>query len=96
VQQWINIGAFRLAPAGTFGKRRPQQPDCAFLQKPGRRRKPPVPVWATVALQFRAEASTPQSPEPGCPGSDLDTPSFGSIQQAEAARQLQFGLKIRF
>ena len=97
VQQWINIGAFALAPAGTFGnggRNNLIAPSFKNLDVAVSRL---FPVTERLAIQFRAEAFNAfNHPNLDAPVQTFDTPSFGSIQQAEAARQLQFGLKIRF
>ncbi len=97
VQQWINIGAFALAPAGTFGNGGRNN----LIAPPFKNLDVAVsrlfPVRERLAIQFRAEAFNAfNHPNLDAPVQTFDTSSFGSIQQAEAARQLQFGLKIRF
>jgi len=49
------------------------------------------------AIQFRAEAfNTFNHPNLDAPNQTVDGGAFAAIPVAEAARQLQFGLKIRF
>ena len=50
-----------------------------------------------VSLQFRVEAfNTFNHPNFDAPVQTFDNPSFGTIQVAEASRQMQFGLKVRW
>ncbi len=97
VQQWINIGAFALAPAGTFGNAGRNN----LIAPPFKNLDAVVsrvfPVRESVSIQLRVEAfNATNHPNFDAPVQTFDNPSFGSIQQAEAARQLQFGLKVRF
>jgi hypothetical protein len=97
VQQWINIGAFALATAGTFGNAGRNN----LIAPPFKNLDVAVsrvfPIRDLLAIQFRAEAfNSFNHPNFDAPVQTFDSPSFGSIQQAEAARQLQFGLKVRF
>jgi hypothetical protein len=97
VQQWINTSAFALAPAGTFGNAGRNN----LIAPPFKNLDVAVSrtfaIREQIAMQFRAEAFNAfNHPNFDAPVQTFDTPSFGSIQQAEAARQLQFGLKVRF
>ena len=97
VQQWINTSAFALAPAGTFGNAGRNN----LIAPPFKNLDVAVSrlfaIREQIAMQFRAEAFNAfNHPNFDAPAQTFDSPSFGSIQQAEAARQLQFGLKVRF
>jgi len=97
VQQWINVSAFQLAPAGTYGNAGrnnligPSWKNVDLVVSRTFR------VTERIAAQFRVEAFNAfNHPNFDLPVQTFDTPSFGSIPSAEAARQLQFGLKIKF
>jgi hypothetical protein len=97
VQQWMNIGAFALAPAGTFGNAGRNNLIAPPLKNLDVAVSRVFPIRDLLAIQFRAEAfNSFNHPNFDAPVQTFDSPSFGSIQQAEAARQLQFGLKVRF
>lgn len=97
VQQWINVSAFQLAPAGTFGNGGRNN-----LIGPGQKNLDLVLGRRFVfsdrwSAQFRVEAfNLSNHPNFAGPNQTVDNPSFGSITSALAPRQLQFGLKIRF
>jgi hypothetical protein len=97
VQQWINTSAFALATAGTFsnaGRNNLIAPPFKNLDVAVSRL---FAIREQIAVQFRAEAFNAfNHPNFDAPVQTFDSPSFASIQQAEAARQLQFGLKVRF
>ncbi len=97
VQQWININAFELAPAGTFGNEGRNNLIAPSFKNLDAVVSRTFHIWESVMMQFRVEAFNAfNHPNLDAPVQTFDTPSFGQIQQAEAARQLQFGLKIRF
>jgi carboxypeptidase family protein len=97
VKQWINTDAFKLATAGTFGNEGRNNLIAPPLKNLDLVVSRNFKIWENVGMQFRVEAFNAfNHPYFNSPVQTFDNPSFGSIQQAEAARQLQFGLKIRF
>ncbi|HEY2016407.1 MAG TPA: TonB-dependent receptor [Bryobacteraceae bacterium] len=97
VQQWINTSAFALAPAGTFGNAGRNNLFAPPFKNLDAVVSRVFPIRETLAIQLRIEAfNATNHPNFDAPVQTFDNPSFGSIQQAEAARQLQFGLKIKF
>ena len=55
------------------------------------------PVGERIRFQFRAEMFNAfNHVNFGVPGTTLDSPNFGAINAADAARVIQFGLKINF
>jgi hypothetical protein len=97
VQQWINTGAFVLAPAGTFGNAGRNNLIAPAFENLDLVLSRVFQMRDRLAVQFRVEAfNTFNHPNFDAPVQTLDNPSFGSIQTAEAARQLQFGLKLKF
>jgi hypothetical protein len=97
VQQWINVSAFQIAPAGTFGnggRNNLIAPAFKNLDLVLGRRFVITERWS---VQFRAEAfNLANHPNFDAPAQTVDNPSFGSIPSAQSPRQIQFGLKIRF
>jgi len=97
VQQWINTSAFRVAPFGTFGNAGRN-----ILTGPGFKTldfmlSRVFTITERVSLQFRAESfNIANHPNFDLPSQNVNVPGFGSITQAEAPRQNQFGLKLRF
>ncbi len=97
VQQWINASAFVVAPAGTFGNAGRN-----ILIGPGFKTldfmlSRVFTITERVSLQFRAESfNIANHPNFDLPSQNVNVPGFGSITQAEAPRQNQFGLKLRF
>jgi hypothetical protein len=97
VQQWINTSAFAVAPAGTFGNAGRN-----ILIGPGFKTldfmlSRVFTITERVSLQFRAESfNIANHPNFDLPSQNVNVPGFGSITQAEAPRQNQFGLKLRF
>ena len=97
VQQWINVNAFRLAPFGTFGNEGRNN-----LISPGWKNVDVVlsrnfQLLERLSLQFRAESfNVANHPNFDLPAQTFGVPGFGSITSAEAPRQIQFGLKVRF
>ena len=89
--------AWALAPAGTFGNAGRNNiigPSFKNLDVVLSR---VFQIRERLAMQFRVEAFNAfNHPNLDAPVQTFDNPSFGSVQVAEAARQLQFGLKIRF
>ncbi len=97
VQQWINVSAFQLAPAGTFGNEGrnniigPGLKNLDFLLSRVFR------VTEKISIQFRAEAfNIANHPNFDQPAQTFGVAGFGSITSAEPPRQLQFGAKVRF
>lgn len=94
---WINPCAFVLAPAGTYGNGGrnniigPSFKNLDFVVSRV------FKVRERLAVQFRVEAfNLFNHPNFDLPSQTVDTSTFGSIPSAAAARQLQFGLKIKF
>ena len=95
--QWINTGAFALALPGTFGNAGRNNLIAPGFENLDLVVSRLVRIRERLAVQLRVEAfNTFNHPNFDAPVQTFDNPSFGSIQQAESARQLQFGLKIRF
>jgi len=97
VQQWINVSAFQLAPAGTLGNEGrnvligPSFKNLDVVLSRNFR------VTEGLAAQFRVESfNVANHPNFLQPSQTFGVPGFGSITSAEAPRQVQFGLKIRF
>jgi hypothetical protein len=97
VQQWINVSAFQLAPFGTFGNAGRNNligPGLTNLDLSLARN---FQIVERVSLQFRAESfNIANHPNFDLPSQTFGVPGFGSITSAEAPRQIQFGLKLRF
>jgi hypothetical protein len=97
VQQWINVSAFQLAPAGTFGNAGRNN-----LIGPGLTNLDLVlsrnfQIMERFGLQFRAESfNLANHPNFDLPSQTFGVPGFGSITAAEAPRQIQFALRARF
>jgi Carboxypeptidase regulatory-like domain len=97
VQQWINVSAFQLAPYGTFGNAGRNN-----LIGPGLTNLDVVlsrnfQIKERFGIQFRAEAfNVANHPNFDLPSQTFGVPGFGSIPSAEAPRQVQFGLKVKF
>jgi hypothetical protein len=97
VQQWINISAFALSPAGTFGNAGRNNLIAPGFENLDLVLSRVIQVRERLGVQIRVEAfNTFNHPNFDSPVQTFDNPSFGSIQQAEASRQLQFGLKLKF
>jgi hypothetical protein len=97
VQEWINVNAFQLAPYGTFGNSGRNNlvgPGLTNLDLSLARN---FQLWERFSLQFRAESfNLANHPQLDLPSQTFGVPGFGSIPSAEAPRQLQFALKLRF
>ena len=97
VQQWINTAAFQLAPAGTFGNAGRNNLIAPAYENLDLVLSRMFAIRERVSLQFRVEAfNTFNHPNFDAPVQTFDNPSFGTIQVAEASRQMQFGLKVRW
>jgi hypothetical protein len=97
VQQWINTDAFGLAPAGTFGNAGRNNLIAPAFENLDLVVSRVFLIRERLAVQFRVESfNALNHPNFDAPVQTFDNPSFGTIQQAESARQLQFGLKIKF
>ena len=108
VAQWINPEAFA-NPAGEFGTA-PRN----LLRGPGIWQidlgaAKSIPLWERADLEFRSEfCNLFNHPQPGPPGSTLETSGFGSIQQtvntttpvspvgSGTPREIQFALRLDF
>lgn len=96
--QWFNTAAFQAAPAGQSGSaprnsvRGPGMinTDLSFVKR--------VPFGGTKAVELRIEGfNIFNRVNLGVPVTDLSSSSFGRIQAtATNARELQFGVKVRF
>ena len=97
VQQWINVNAFQLAPAGTFGnegRNAVMGPGLVNLDVSLSR---VFKVSERLAIQFRAESfNVVNHPNFDQPSQTFGVAGFGSITAAEAPRQIQFAAKVRF
>ncbi len=97
VQQWINVNAFQLAPAGTLGnagRNNLISPGLINLDLSLARN---FQIVERVSLQFRAESfNIANHPNFDLPAQTFGVPGFGSVTSAEAPRQIQFAAKIRF
>jgi hypothetical protein len=97
VAQWINVSAFQLAPYGTFGNAGRNNligPGLTNLDLSLARN---FQLVERFSLQFRAEAfNLANHPQFDLPSQTFGVPGFGSITSAEAPRQIQFALKLRF
>jgi hypothetical protein len=97
VQQWINVSAFTLAPAGTFGNAGRNNLISAPWKNLDLVLSRSFQFKERYAAQLRFEAfNVANHPNFDQPLQTLDSPGFGSIPSAEAARQLQIALKVRF
>jgi hypothetical protein len=96
-QAWINPCAFQIAPAGTFGnagRNNITGPSFKNLDLVVSR---VFKIRENLSMQFRVEAFNAfNHPNFDLPVQTVDSSTFASIPSAQAARQLQFGLKIRF
>ena len=97
VQQYINVSAFQLAPAGTFGNAGRNNligPSWVNLDVVLSR---VFRITETISIQFRAESfNVANHPNFDLPSQTFGVPGFGSITSAEPPRNIQFGLKVRF
>ena len=97
VAQWINVNAFQLAPFGTFGNSGRNNligPGLVNLDLSLARN---FQILERLSLQFRAESfNLANHPNFDLPSQTFGVPGFGSITAAEAPRQIQFGMKLRF
>jgi hypothetical protein len=97
VQQWINVSAFQLAPAGTFGNAGRNNVEGPGLTNLDISLSRIFKVTERIAIQFRAESfNVANHPNFDQPSQTFGVAGFGSIPSAEAPRQLQFGAKVRF
>ena len=94
---WFNPCAFALAPAGTFGNEGRNNLIAPSWKNLDVVMSRVFHIWENVFMQLRVEAFNAfNHPNFDLPVQTFDNASFGSIPAAEAARQLQFGLKLRF
>ena len=94
---WFNPCAFALAPAGTFGNEGRNNLIAPSWKNLDVVMSRVFHIWENVSMQLRVEAFNAfNHPNFDLPVQTFDNASFGSIPAAEAARQLQFGLKLRF
>ncbi len=94
---WINPCAFQLAPAGAFGNAGRNNVTAPSFKNLDLVLSRNFKVTERMSVQFRAEAfNLANHPNLDLPVQQVDNAAFGSIQSAEAPRQIQFGLKIRF
>jgi hypothetical protein len=95
--QWLNINAFQLAPAGTFGNEGRNAVTGPPLKNLDVVLSRVFKLTERLAIQFRAESfNVANHPNFGLPAQNFGVPGFGSITVAEAPRQIQFGVKVRF
>jgi hypothetical protein len=96
-QQWINVAAFQLAPAGTFGNEGRNNVIGPGLTNLDLGLSRVFKVTERIAIQFRAESfNLANHPNFDQPSQTFGVAGFGSIPSAEAPRQIQFGAKVRF
>jgi hypothetical protein len=97
VQQWINVNAFQLAPAGTFGNEGRNNVIGPGLKNLDVSLSRVFKVTEKIAIQFRAESfNVANHPNFDQPSQTFGVAGFGSITSAEPPRQIQFGAKVRF
>jgi hypothetical protein len=95
--QWINVSAFQLAPAGTFGNEGRNGIIGPGLTNLDVSLSRVFKVTEKIAIQFRAESfNVANHPNFDQPSQTFGVAGFGSIPIAEAPRQIQFGAKIKF
>jgi hypothetical protein len=96
-QQWINVAAFQLAPAGTFGNEGRNNVIGPGLTNLDVSLSRVFKVTEKIAIQFRAESfNVVNHPNLDQPAQTFGVAGFGSITASEAPRQIQFGAKVRF
>lgn len=97
VAQWINTSAFQLAPFGTLGNAGRNNligPPFKNLDVVLSRN---FQILERLSMQFRAESfNVANHPNFDLPSQSFGIPGFGSITSAEAPRQIQFALRVRF
>ena len=97
VQQWFNVNAFQLAPAGTFGNEGRNNVIGPGLKNLDVSLSRVFRVTETLSVQFRAESfNVVNHPNFDQPQQTFGVAGFGSITMAEAPRQIQFAAKVRF
>ncbi len=97
VQQWINVSAFQLAPYGTFGNAGRNNLIGPGLTNVDFSIARNFHLVERFSLQFRAESfNIANHPNFDTPSQTFGVPGFGSITAAEAPRQIQFALKLRY
>jgi hypothetical protein len=96
-QQWINVAAFQLAPAGTLGNEGRNNVIGPGLTNLDISLSRIFRVTERIAIQFRAESfNVVNHPNFDQPAQTFGVAGFGSITTSEAPRQIQFGAKVRF
>ena len=97
VQQWFNVNAFQLAPAGTFGNEGRNNVIGPGLKNLDVSLSRVFRLTERLAVQFRAESfNVVNHPNFDQPQQTFGVAGFGSIPMAEAPRQIQFAAKVRF
>jgi hypothetical protein len=97
VQQWINVSAFQLAPAGTFGNEGRNNVTGPGYKNLDISLSRVFRVTEKIAVQFRAESfNLANHPNFDQPAQTFGVAGFGSITSAQPPRQIQFGAKVRF
>ncbi len=97
VQQWINVNAFQLGPAGTFGNEGRNAVTGPGLVNLDVSLSRVFKVTERLSIQFRAESfNVANHPNFDQPVQTFGVAGFGSITVAEAPRQIQFAAKVRF
>jgi len=97
VQQWFNVNAFQLAPAGTFGNEGRNNVIGPGLKNLDVSLSRVFRVTERLSVQFRAESfNVVNHPNFDQPQQTFGVAGFGSITMAEAPRQIQFAAKVRF
>ena len=94
---WFNPCAFVIAPAGTFGNEGRNNVIAPSFKNLDVVVSRVFVIRERLAIQFRAEAFNAfNHPNLDAPNQTVDGSAFAAVPVAEAARQLQFGLKIKF
>ena len=97
VRQWINVNAFALAPTGTFGNGGRNNVIGPGLKNLDISLSRQFKFRDKIAVQFRAESfNLANHPNFDQPSQTFGVAGFGSITAAEAPRQIQFGVKIKY
>jgi hypothetical protein len=94
---WINPCAFVSAPAGVFGNEGRNNLTAPGFKNVDLVLSRVITVRERYSAQIRVEAfNLFNHPNFDAPNQTLDGAGFAAIPTAEAARQLQFGLKLKF